>query len=250
MAGERLLIVEDERIVAEDLRDMLKTLKYDVVDIVSSGEEAVEKAEQLRPDLVLMDIRLNGEMDGVQAAEIIWSRVEIPVTYLTANADEGTLERAKATLPFGYILKPFEERDLRTTIEIALYKHSMESTLKKMDGWYAALLDSLTDAVIATNAQGMITFMNPAAESLTGWTLRQAYGKKFSDTFRVSTTTPRASQPSSAARRVSGELQTKDGSRVSIECVVTPLRDEAGRTTGDLVVLHPKVAQKTSHTAA
>src|SRR5256885_1564215 len=115
-----------------------------------------------------MDIRLNGQLDGIQAAETIWTHSGIPVTYLTAYADESTLERAKATLPFGYILKPFEERDLRTTIEIALFKRQMEGTLKTMEGWHASALESLSDPVIATNAQGNITFMNPAAESLTG----------------------------------------------------------------------------------
>src|SRR5262245_58309074 len=108
MSQERLFIVEDERIVAEDLHDMLTRLGYHVLGIASTGEEAIEKSEALRPDLVLMDIRLAGELDGVQAAEIIWTHQGIPVTYLTAFADENTLERAKATMPFGYILKPFE----------------------------------------------------------------------------------------------------------------------------------------------
>jgi PAS domain S-box-containing protein len=245
MAQEKLLIVEDERIVADDLSDMLKSLNYNVLDIVSSGEEAVEKAEALHPDLILMDIRLNGAMDGVQAAEMIWTRLEIPVIYLTANADDSTLERAKSTLPFGYILKPFEERDLRTTLEIALYKHQMESTLKRMEGWYASVLDSLNDSVVATNAQGMITFMNPAAEALSGWSMREAYGKKFSDTFRISTEPARSASPNSGVRRVSGQLQTKEGSQITIECVITALRDAKGQRLGDLVVLHGNQVVKT-----
>ena len=230
MSNERILIVEDERIVAEDLRDMLQRLEYQVLDIASSGEEAVRKAEDLHPDLVLMDIRLSGSMDGIEAAEMIWTHQEIPVTYLTAYADEPTLERAKATLPFGYILKPFEERDLRSTIEIALYKHRMDATLKKMDGWYASALDSLSDAVIATNAQGGIIFMNPAAETLTGWTLRQVYGKPFSGTFGFSNTLSSESPTM---------LKTREGHEVPVECRLNSLKDDHNQFTGTVVTLHP-----------
>jgi PAS domain S-box-containing protein len=244
MAGERLMIVEDERIVAEDLRDMLKRLNYEVVGMASTGEEAIQKAEELQPDLVLMDIRLAGEMDGTQAAELIWAQQGIPVTYLTAYADESTLERAKATLPFGYILKPFEERDLRTTIEIALYKHQMESTFNKMEGFHAAALESLSDGVIATNAQGSITFMNPAAEQLTGWTLRQAYGQKFNETIRVSSASGSQAALRETTERPAGLLKTKDGQEVRIEYGVNPMKNDQGQVTGHIVILHPASPQQ------
>jgi PAS domain S-box-containing protein len=252
MAGERVLIVEDERIVAEDLHDMLKRLDYQVVGIASSGEEAVQKAEETHPDIVLMDIRLNGPMDGVQAAEIIWTHQSTPVTYLTAYADENTLERAKATLPFGYILKPFDERDLRTTIEIALYKHRMENTMKSMDGWHANALDSLTDPVIATNLQGGITFMNPAAETLTGWSLKQVLGHKFSETFKVSAETgPKmrlgarvGASDQRASRRASGILKAKDGRELHVDYGVNSLKDEQGEVIGNVILLHPSVEKR------
>src|ERR1700693_1860389 len=138
MANERIFIVEDEGIVAADLQTMLKRLGYYVVGIAATGEEAVEGVARTLPDLVLMDIRLQGDMDGIQTAEHIMVHHEIPVTYLTAYADETTLERAKTTLPYGYILKPFEERDLRTTIELALYKYRMQNMLTKIEGWHAA----------------------------------------------------------------------------------------------------------------
>jgi CheY-like chemotaxis protein len=108
----RILIVEDERIVSMDMQRRLKNLGYDVVGAAVSGEEAIHKAETYRPDLVLMDIMLEGQMDGIEAAEIVRGRLDIPVIYLTAYADTPTLERAKVTEPFGYILKPFEEREL------------------------------------------------------------------------------------------------------------------------------------------
>jgi signal transduction histidine kinase len=128
---KQILIVEDERIVAEDIKMSLKRLGYSVPGTATSGEEAVKKAEAIQPDLVLMDIVLEGEMDGIEAASAISSRFDIPVVYLTAYADKKMLERAKVTEPFGYILKPFEDKELRSIMEIALYKHSMEMKLKK-----------------------------------------------------------------------------------------------------------------------
>lgn len=126
----RVLIVEDERIVAEDLERSLDKLGYSVLGIVSSGEEAVKKTEELGPDLALVDIVLKGGMDGIEAAREIQSRLKIPVVYVTAYADDETLERAKVTEPFGYIVKPFEERELHTGIEVALYRHKMEGELR------------------------------------------------------------------------------------------------------------------------
>ncbi|MEH1913636.1 hybrid sensor histidine kinase/response regulator [Nostoc sp.] len=127
----KILIVEDEQLVADDLRETLEYLGYNVPALVASGEEAILIAETLQPDLVLMDIRLEGEMDGIEASLEIQSRFNLPVVYLTANADRATLERAKISQPFGYILKPFDERILATTIEIALSRHQAEIGVKK-----------------------------------------------------------------------------------------------------------------------
>ncbi len=126
MANARILVVEDEAIVAKDVQSRLEGLGYAVIGIAASGEQAVSKAMETQPDLVLMDIRLKGQMDGVEAAGQIRDRFNIPVVYVTAYADDDTLRRAKITQPFGYILKPFETRELHTTIEMALYKHQLE----------------------------------------------------------------------------------------------------------------------------
>ena len=126
MAGEKILIVEDEEIVVLDIRSALERLGYAVADTANSADGAIDKAMKMRPDLVLMDIVLKGESDGIDAAEKIMALFNIPVIYLTAHADEGTLERAKVTGPFGYIVKPFRERDLQIGIEFALYKSSAE----------------------------------------------------------------------------------------------------------------------------
>lgn len=130
MAKGRILVVEDERIVAKDISKRLKDLGYGVVAAVSSGEAAIETATEARPDLVLMDIQLKGSVDGIEAAEKIRSELNIPVIYLTAYADENTLQRAKVTEPFGYIIKPFDERDLHAAIEIALRRRLAESAVR------------------------------------------------------------------------------------------------------------------------
>jgi signal transduction histidine kinase len=130
-AKPKILVVEDERIVAEDIRRSLESLGYQVVAAVSSGGAALQEAGRLSPDLILMDIVLEGEMSGIQAAEEIRRCYSIPVIYLTAYADQAILDQAKITEPFGYVVKPFEERELRSAIEMALYKHRSDVELKR-----------------------------------------------------------------------------------------------------------------------
>lgn len=131
MAKARIMVVEDEAITVKDLQMTLQELGYEVPAVASTGEEAVQKAEEHKPDLVLMDIALDGEMDGIKAADQIRKRFDIPVVYLTAHADERTLESAKVTEPFGYIVKPFNDKDLLSSIEMALYKHGVDKKLRE-----------------------------------------------------------------------------------------------------------------------
>jgi signal transduction histidine kinase/DNA-binding response OmpR family regulator len=139
----KILVVEDESIVAMDIKNRLVRLGYDVPSVAYAGEEAVEKATKICPDLVLMDIMLRGEMDGIEAARLILERLDVPVVYLTAFSDEDTLQRAKITGPFGYIIKPFEDRELHVALEIALYKHRMEKNLKESEEHLRAARDNL-----------------------------------------------------------------------------------------------------------
>src|SRR5687767_14540647 len=120
MHETRILVVEDEGLVAEDIRLSLESLEYRVIGVAASGERALEILETEIPDMVLMDIMLQGELDGIETALLVYERYGIPVIFLTAHADKATLERAKVSQPFGYILKPFQEQDLRTSVEIAL----------------------------------------------------------------------------------------------------------------------------------
>lgn len=140
MAGEKILVVEDEEIVVLDIRSALESSGYVVAATANSGDDAVNKSMEFTPDLVLMDIVLKGKVDGIEAAEKIRSLLNIPVIFLTAHTDEGTLQRAKVSQPFGYIVKPFRERDLRIAIEFALYKSAMEKELN-------SLIHQLSDAL-------------------------------------------------------------------------------------------------------
>jgi signal transduction histidine kinase len=131
MTGKDILIVEDENIVALDMRMRLETMGYRVADVVDTGNLALERARELSPDLVLMDIKLKGGQDGIEAARLLRERAEVPVIFVTAFTDEKTLERAKQTSPYGYIVKPFHERELRIAIELALYKHQYELSMRR-----------------------------------------------------------------------------------------------------------------------
>ncbi len=174
MTGERILVVEDEGIVAQEISSRLKHLGYEVICDIATGDEAVKKATEDRPDLVLMDIMLKGEMDGVEAAGLIRSRLGIPVIYLTAYGDDDTLERAKETGPFGFLLKPFEERELYTTIEVSLYKNRMEKELHELGQRYHTISDLTTDFSFSLRFEtnGTIEFEWPADDftETTGYT--------------------------------------------------------------------------------
>lgn len=163
----KILVVEDERIVAKDIQNTLKNLGYEVVAISSTGEDAIDKARDLKPDIVLMDIVLKGAIDGIEAAKKIRSDFRIPIIYLTAYEDGDTLDRAKITEPLGYILKPFEERDLHTTLEMALYKHSMESRLHESEEKYRRLVELSPDGIILY-FENKISFANVSAAKLLG----------------------------------------------------------------------------------
>ena len=183
MKDAKILIVEDEGITAEDIKDYLIGLGHDVLGICSTGEDAIEKARELAPDLVLMDIMLAGVTDGIQAAEIIREQYGIPVVYLTAYSDPQTLERAKVTEPYGYILKPFDQRDLQIAVEIALHKHVMQSKIIESQRWLSTTVSSVHEALIAVDSSYRVITMNQAAEKLTGWSEAEAHGRIYTQIY-------------------------------------------------------------------
>jgi PAS domain S-box-containing protein len=247
MSAAQILVVEDESIVAKGIEAELKSLGYGVSGIASSGEEALRKAAQTCPDLVLMDIVLKGKLDGVRTTEELREWFDIPVIYLTAYADDQTLKRAKVTEPYGYLIKPYEEKELRTTIEIALYKHRIEATAKEMQRWRSAVLRSIGEAVVVTDARGRIRLTNPLAEKLTGWPDADAFGKDLGTVIRLLDGRTRtalglpSSEALSGGRVVSLEGHTlliaKDGREVPVAATVAAIENGQGGFCGCVVAL-------------
>jgi len=244
--AKRLLIVEDEGIIAADLAARLERLAYAVVGTAASADEAVAAAMSLRPDLVLMDIVLQGPQTGIAAAKRIRDVLDIPVVFVTSHADATTVRSALGAAPFGYVLKPFNERELQAVIEIGLYRHQTENKLHKMERWLATTLSSIGDAVIATDTTGCITLINPVAQRLTGYGEGRAIGQPLHAVFHVVDTTTRVQLTGLVERAlVEGltigvdepvALLPLDGPEIPIDDSIAPIRDESGGSIGVVVV--------------
>jgi PAS domain S-box-containing protein len=178
MNNAKILVVEDERIIAEDIKIRLDQLGYDVISISASGEEAIETAQTKRPDLVVMDIMLGSTMDGIEAAQIIREQFDIPIIFLTAYVDDVLLARAKIAEPFGYILKPFDDRELGSTVEIALYKKKIEAALRTSEVFNKNILNATPNPMVVVDPDTSIRFVNPAFERLTGFSSQEIVGQK------------------------------------------------------------------------
>jgi PAS domain S-box-containing protein len=221
-------------------------LGYEVVGIADNAADALRLTQHTAPDLALLDIHIQGDIDGVGLAE----RIDVPVVFVTAHADSATLDRAKRTEPFGYVLKPFDERELQATLEIALGRHRAEMRLRRLDGWLATTLSCMDQGVVACDANLRVTFLNAAASELTGWGAAEALGcplrnvlslvfdhpnQTFEGMIRellASAPRPKDNSSTTGAR----ELRRRDGSTQPIEDTVSLVRDESGLSTGVVVL--------------
>lgn len=250
----RILIVEDERIVAFNIQGRLEELGYTVVAATSSGEDAIKAIGSQKPDLVLMDIKLKGNIDGIEAAERIRNQFQIPVVYLTAYTDEETLNRAKFTEPYGYILKPFEARDLGSTIEMALYKYQIERQIREREQLLSTTLKSIGDAVIATDDQGLVTFMNPVAETITRWKQEEVLGHDLSQFFHTISETTRETVENPVKLALTKGITvglanhtlliTKDGGEIPISDSAAPIKNDVGNILGAVLVFYDVTEQR------
>ena len=245
MKQTRILVVEDEFIIAQDLQTTLQNMGYDVPVTLSSGDGIIEKVKEVQPDLVLMDINLEGSVDGIEAAGLLKDHLHLPVLYLTSYTDEKTLDRAKKTEPYGYIVKPFNQRELKTTIEMAVYKAKMERKLKENERWLSTLLRSMTDGVVSVNRSGEITYMNPVAENLCGNKLEEVQGRVIHEVFRLKSEINGAMIKSPCSEVVDlntpvrlGDLVllSRSGEEIPVDDTWLPLHDSQGGTAGAMFI--------------
>jgi hypothetical protein len=255
MLKAKLLVVEDERLVALALEKCLTQIGHEVVAMVTSGQEAVRKAGTLQPDLVLMDIRLKGDIDGIEAAIRIHNTFNTPILYLTAYSDDSTLERAREAHPYGYILKPFEEKALKSAIEVALYTASVNSRTRRTRDRMARILGDLSEGVIVTDIKGSITFINARASKLLGSQSDDAAGKFFGQIFRLADKARGGVAVLPISRvLLEGEgislpdslLHTAAGVMLPVDVNLAPTRSAAGNVEGMVLTFHEVAAPEGS----
>jgi len=255
----RILIVEDEAIVAEDLELAVTNIGYEVVGRAVSADAAVNKAVELKPDLVLMDIVLRGEKNGIDASQEIKEKVDIPVIFLTAYSDVGLIDRAKSTEPYAYLVKPFQERQLLASIETALHKSGIEKRLEESEEWLATTLMSIGDAVIATDGAGCVKSMNPVSERLTGWKQGDAAGKPLTDVFKIinGETGEEIENPVTKILREGvvveladqTTLMAKDGAKIPIDDSFAPIKNDKGSIIGTVLAFRDVTERKVAEDA-
>jgi PAS domain S-box-containing protein len=259
MKHAHILVVEDEPIVAKDIQHSLQQLGYRVPATVASGEDALRKAVDAKPDLVLMDIVLKGSMDGVQTAQWIQRRMDVPVVYLTAFADEETLERVKTTSPAGYVLKPYQPTELRTTVELALHRAESDRHFKETIRWFATTVRCMGDAIISTDRGGRVTYMNPAAERVTGWTQEESKGRDLTTLIvfaeegpfqTVENPVAKAMYESRLIRLGCMQLRVREGMCKTIEGTIAPVINDAGTAIGTVVVFREAAGEEPSDSHA
>ncbi|MFP4375587.1 MAG: response regulator [Spirochaetales bacterium] len=236
MEGQRVVIVEDESIVALDIKTHLESEGYTVPGIFATGEEAIEALSGLEADLVLSDIRLRGEMDGVETAELVKSRFELPVILLTAFGDEETLQRAKLAQPFAFILKPIDEQELRNAIVISLYRHNMERRLHEREALFSTTLESIQDGVIVTDDEFRIKFVNSVAESILQKSESELVDARLSS---CALFVDLDGQPVEPTEHRSGGLELIAGSdrRLPVRLSVAPMHVQSGARSGWVIVV-------------
>jgi two-component system cell cycle sensor histidine kinase/response regulator CckA len=253
-----ILVVEDERLVAMDLKLMLEQLGYQVLGLAADGPTAIASAQQLQPQLILMDIHLQGAMDGIEVAAAIRLLSDVPIIFLTAHADPATRARVRALAPYGYLIKPFDDRLLEVTLEMALTRHAAEQRTRASEQWLMILLASLGDAVVATGTDSRIMMINPSAEQLIGLRAAGVMGRPISEVLelRHPETAAPLPYPSDAALASSGShalppgtlLHCPKGNSCRIDGSLALIRD-AGRALGMVMVFRDNTPRRLAEQA-
>lgn len=253
MTSLQISIVEDDAILCDLLTIRLTKLGYSINGMYASGEDAISGFKTHVPDVVLMDISLSGEMDGIEAANIIQDSYDIPVVYLTASTDSKTFERAMNTRECEYVIKPFTDNDLFIAIELAFHKHTTNRKLRSRERCLVRLIGDFGDAVITTDAKGAIVIMNPAALALTGCSEAGCRNHPLDKVVRFTDDSGKTVED--PVLRVKNEMDTldipgsvslvrEDGSRVPVRGSVSPVRDDSGNFAGVVLTLAPRSRDK------
>ena len=251
----RILIVENEGLVGCDIAATLSGLGYDIVGACQSGEVAVEHVRELQPDLVLMDIHLAGSMDGIETAKQIKHFSSAAVVYVTACADLDTVARARETQPYGYLLKPFSEDELRLAVEVAATRYLEDAERRRREHSYFEAFQSLADGVIATDLAGVVIFMNPAAARITGWPADGVAGKSLNEVFRIfhpggEPAEVQVVDDSGHRPQRTVWLTNRSGERVPIYDRTTALRDQRNSLTGLIILFRRLTPPSTTESQA
>jgi PAS domain S-box-containing protein len=250
MSNAEILIVEDELFIALGLQKKLEAFGYFVSAVVHTGKMAIEKALELQPDLILMDIVLGGGMDGIEAAKKIWDQFRIPVIYLSAFGDDKNLKRAKQTEPVGYLLKPYNDRELQITIELSLYKSALQKKMRAQQNWYSSILKSLKEAIITIGLNHSILFINQAgeilfqaAESVIGQPLDQSITFIVKgDKFRFRETIEQVIE-TKKTQRLQGMIGASGNKHRILDLCISPIINEDKRVTGAVLIFMDRTEQ-------
>ena len=254
MTAVKVMIVEDEAVIAMDIRYHLEQFGYEVVGVAAAGDTALQMFDQLHPDVVIMDIHLRGPLDGIHAAHAVRVRAGTPVIFLTAFSDDETLGRARETAPYGFLVKPFRPDELRASIEVALFKHQMEKRLKQSEQWFAKTLSCISDGVVATDSEGRVKFVNPVAESATGWTSDEALGRDIAEVVvmrdeetGIALRNPARHALESRAASVLDApalLVSQSGREILIDDSAAPILGDDGELMGAVLILRDVTARR------
>jgi PAS domain S-box-containing protein len=250
MSAPDILIVEDNRLEAQELHERLEELGYRVAGIACTGEEAIERTRELRPSIVMMNMRLKGKLDAIQIGSHIRDQYDTPVIYTTDYSSQTTIRRAGATGPFGYVFQPLEEKQIFATIEIAMIRHQLESKLRQSRQWLNTTLTSIGDGVIATDEQGMVRFINPIAAQYTGWHHTEAMGRPLTAVFSFVDESSRNlvdilnNKNESSKNGFKGLLLPRGGEPVPVEANVTSIEDGKGKVYGMVLIFRDVTQQR------
>ncbi len=242
----RLLIVEDEPIVALDLKQEVEQLGCEVLGVAESADEALVAAGVHRPDLALMDVRIVGSVDGIQTAGLLRAAYHIPVIFLTSYSDESTISRAAKEMPYGYLTKPFQSGELKATLQVALHKAKEDARLVASHRKLEATVGGMREGVLMLSSEGRVEFMNPAAETLSGWSLSRAKGRQLSDVMNLSDASQRTADPLEGLNKQEDAISIEEfgwslmqpgGAALRVDLSIAPLASSSGQRKGYVLTI-------------